>query len=725
MKICGSLYLFVQILSAQVPAKVDFARDIQPLLKDRCVECHGPSQQMRGLRLDRRRDAVPNRVGANGARIVPGNSAKSLLYRRISGTQAGAQMPPSGPLAAEQINIIKAWIDQGADWPDALSGEKDSKPADSVVVNMATFLRNGDRQNFLRTLEANPNSVNSKATGAWTPLMYAALYGDAAAVRLLIDKGASVNAQNHAGGTALLYSTEDAEKTKALLDHGANPNLRSGEGRTALLIAAGQTGSYPVVKILLERGADPKARDTDGRGTLAAASFARDAALTQLLLDHGAERKPLPVTPFVVGCESCFDLMLKLAEPADLNGALQSALRLGDLTKAKLLLDRGAQASPNLLQLVAVSPGAIPSDMIRSLIQRGAAVHTKTSTGVTLFDLAHRQGNVTLVEALKEAGAHEQGAAPSLPQPKPAQSVRAALNRSIPPLQRSDVAFIERAGCISCHNNSLTAMTVVAARPKRISVNEQIAKDQLRKIAAFLQENEERALENLGLPGGVDTVSYILLGMAAEGYPSDPLTDVWARFLKINQAPDGRWKCFALRPPLESSDFEVTAASIRAVRTYGPKGQRAEYHKSVERGVQWLEKAQPSSTEDFAFKILGLIWGGGNQQIIRKTAQELLALQRADGGWGQVPSLPPDAYATGQALVAMQQSKAISVSSKAYQRGIQYLMNSQLEDGSWYVRSRAPAIQPYFDSDFPHGPDQFISAAATNWASLALLNVVR
>src|SRR4051812_14039226 len=83
-------------LVAQVPAKVDFARDVQPLFREHCLECHGPSQQMRGLRLDRRRDALPNRVGANGARIVPGNSAGSLLYRQVSATQPGKQMPPAG-----------------------------------------------------------------------------------------------------------------------------------------------------------------------------------------------------------------------------------------------------------------------------------------------------------------------------------------------------------------------------------------------------------------------------------------------------------------------------------------------------------------------------------------------------------------------------------------------------------------------------------------------------
>ena len=131
------------------------------------------------------------------------------------------------------------------------------------------------------------------------------------------------------------------------------------------------------------------------------------------------------------------------------------------------------------------------------------------------------------------------------------------------------------------------------------------------------------------------------------------------------------------------------------------------------------------STEDHAFTVLGLVWGQGSKRRIEQAARELLALQRSDGGWGQLPSLTSDAYATGQALVALRESGALALTNPAYQRGIQFLLNSQLGDGSWYVRTRAPAIQPYFDSDFPHGPDQFISAAATNWAAMALTSVVR
>jgi ankyrin repeat protein len=717
--------LSCSVLAAQGPAKVDFARDIQPILRDNCVECHGPSQQMRGLRLDRRRDAMPNRVGANGARIVPGNSAASPVYRRVSGAQSGAQMPPAGPLRPEQITLIKAWIDQGAEWPDALSGDRSDAPADPAVAKMMNALRNGNRQEFSRALQGNPKAVNAQGEGGWTPLMYAALYGDAEAVRTLLEKGANPNAQNVDGGTALMYAIEDAGKTRLLLQHGANPNLRSGEGRTALLIAVGRNGSYPVVKLLLEKGADVKVRLPDGRGALTLAVNARDANLLQLLLDHGVEKRPLPLGASLAGCSACFDLLLKLAEPGDLSAALQGAVRVGDIPVTKQLLDRGARAGANLLQSVALSPATIPADIIRTLISRGANVNAKTSAGLSMLEFAKRQGNATLVEALIEAGVPEETLAPPLLSAKPAGSARAAIERSIPGLQRADVAFLDRAGCVSCHNNSLTAMTIAVARPKGVRVNEQIAKNQLRRIAAFLQANKERALENEGIPGGVDTVSYILLGMAVEKYPGDPITDVWARYLKNNQSPDGRWKCLTLRPPLESSDFEVTAASIKSVRTYGPPSQRADYDKAVERAVQWLEKAQAKTTEDTVFKILGLTWGKGSLEAIRKTAQDLLALQRPDGGWGQVPTLASDAYATGQALVALHEARAIGASSPAYVRGIQYLLNSQLEDGSWYVRTRAAAIQPYFDSEFPHGADQFISASATNWASMALATTVR
>ena len=703
---------------AQSPAKVEYARDIQPIFRDHCIECHGPSQQMRGLRLDRRRDALPNRVGANGARIVPGNSAKSLLYQRVSGRESGAQMPPSGPLRPEQISLIKTWIDQNADWPDALSGDKSNVPPDPAAVQIMTALRDGDRRAFEAAL-VQKDAVNAKGLGGWTPLMYSALYGDGNAVRLLLEKGADPNARNDAGATALMYAAANEEKTRLLLDQKADPNLRSGEGRTALLIAVARPDSYASVKLLLDRGADIKPQLPDGRGVLTLAIGSRDPQLLQLLLDHGAQQKPLPLAASLVNCSACFDLLVKLAEPADFSAALQGAIR-ADLARLNLLLEKGARANPNSLLLVAQSPVAIPEATIRTLVDRGADLNAKTPAGVSVLDFAKRHGNRTLVKVLNETGARDVATEPTPLKPKPAASARAAIERVLPMLQRADVAFLDRAGCVSCHNNSLTAMTVAAARSKGIQVNETIAKNQLRRIAAFLDENAERALENEGVPGGIDTTSYTLLGMAAENYPSDAITDAWGSYVKNTQAPDGRWKCGAIRPPLESSDFEVTAASIRSLRAYRLKSHKADYDKAVERAVRWLENAKPANTEDHAFKILGLMWSGSKSPAIRTTASALLALQNPDGGWSQLPTLPSDAYATGQAIVALREADAIATNNPSYRAGIRYLMNTQLEDGSWYVRTRAIPIQPQFDSDFPHGLDQFISTAASNWAAMAL-----
>ena len=73
--------------------------------------------------------------------------------------------------------------------------------------------------------------------------------------------------------------------------------------------------------------------------------------------------------------------------------------------------------------------------------------------------------------------------------------------------------------------------------------------------------------------------------------------------------------------------------------------------------------------------------------------------------------------------MALKESGAATPSDAAYKRGAQFLMNTQMEDGSWYVRSRTIPFQPYFDAGFPYGPDQFISAAATNWATMALLRL--
>jgi squalene cyclase len=151
---------------------------------------------------------------------------------------------------------------------------------------------------------------------------------------------------------------------------------------------------------------------------------------------------------------------------------------------------------------------------------------------------------------------------------------------------------------------------------------------------------------------------------------------------------------------------------------YAPKVKRAEYEQAIAAAAAWLANAEPHCNEDRAFRLMGMGWAGADQETIRKAAGGIVAEQRADGGWAQIPTRESDAYATGEALVALQQSGAAD--EAAVKRGAQFLRNSQREDGSWYVMRRALPIQPFFESGFPYGHDQFISASATNWATTAL-----
>ena len=101
---------------------VDFAKDIQPILENNCYECHGPEKQKGGLRLDQKATALQG--GETGPLLVAGKSAESLIILALTGTKDGlAQMPKKrDPLPADQIGLLRAWIDQGAAWPEAASG---------------------------------------------------------------------------------------------------------------------------------------------------------------------------------------------------------------------------------------------------------------------------------------------------------------------------------------------------------------------------------------------------------------------------------------------------------------------------------------------------------------------------------------------------------------------------------------------------------------------------
>jgi ankyrin repeat protein/mono/diheme cytochrome c family protein len=742
---CLAVAAGLVVLGAGDPARgaerVDFARDIQPILHENCVECHGPNKQKAGLRLDRKSSATK----AFSRRIVAGNSANSMVYQRLVGVEYGSQMPPTAELEPEKIARIKAWIEQGAEWPDALSVEDDPVPPDPRAVALVDALQRGDRAGFLAAVEKEPALLDARGPEGSTPFMFAALYGDVPYLARLLDLGADPNRQNDVHASALLWVARDLAKTRLLVERGADVNVRSDDRRTPLMVAARRPGGAPIVKYLLDHGAQPNPNSNPAgeSSPLMEALTGGDPKIVELLVARGADAKAVGewglTIAVVTECRKGLDLLAaKITDTNTWSMALGMTAVLGDARATRLMLDRGAD--PNALDpfgrtplMYAVISDRDPVEVVRLLIERGAEVnatnrHTKAGdAGLTVLDLARLNGDTPVVRLLERHGARAGTAAPRTPpMPRRENTVRGAVEDSLPLLQQVDANLTRNAGCTSCHNNSLQSMALGLARRKGLAVDPAVFASQAKAYADELRTVRERLLQGWNIQPVGDMFSdfvlgYDLLGLQARNHPADLNTDAAVMMIRSRQKPSGEWPYPRAdqRPPICLDYVAQTSLAMRALQIYPPRTDEAGYAAAVRRAAGWLAKARSANNDDRAWRVTGLAWAGSEPKALRKAVRELLAQQREDGGWAERSSLPSSAYATGLSLFALH-TAGMSAEDPVYQRGVQYLLRTQLEDGSWYARTRALGFQPYFDAGFPHEHDQWISAAGTSWATIAL-----
>src|SRR6266481_1956380 len=124
--------------SVRAQNKVDFAKQIQPILQQNCIKCHGPEKQKGKLRLDSKEAAMKG--GKDGVAFVAGNADKSELYRRITLPKGNDDIMPNegDPLTKEQTDLIRDWINQGADWPETAVA-KQAEPSNPLAGLPADF----------------------------------------------------------------------------------------------------------------------------------------------------------------------------------------------------------------------------------------------------------------------------------------------------------------------------------------------------------------------------------------------------------------------------------------------------------------------------------------------------------------------------------------------------------------------------------------------------------
>ncbi len=226
------------------------------------------------------------------------------------------------------------------------------------------------------------------------------------------------------------------------------------------------------------------------------------------------------------------------------------------------------------------------------------------------------------------------------------------------------------------------------------------------------------------LPDNPVSAGYGFFGLQAARYPRDAMTDAHLHYLLRSQYPDGSWPSYDRRPPMEDGRLVATAWAAVAVRDFAPVGREREAKESQARSAGWLARQQPASHNESVFQLLGLHWSGEPAGKLGSLVERLARTQRPDGGWAQLPALESDAWATGTALYALHQAGGMKTANAVYQRGVAFLLRTQFEDGSWWVRTRSWPFQPHFNGQFPHGKDQWISQGATAWAAIALLQTL-
>jgi len=609
-----------------------------------------------------------------------------------------------------------------------------------------------DDVGLLRAELQNGADANSRGERDTTLLMYAAAYGSVDAMQALLAAGANINAVNAQKATALIWAANDIEKVRLLLDKGADVNAASVLGRQAIHIAAASDNGGEIVPLLMKRGADPKARDARNNTTLLLAALADNLPLVRMLIDQGidvnAAGKNREWTPLMAaaGLNNLDAVQLLLAKGANPNattaehmdGSVKNGfISLGHMTALMFAAPHGTPAMIKTLLAAGANPKAqdvrgmtplmlaVASErqnpaVVRMLLEAGADPSTKDSDGETAGDWAAKFHRASTMRLLGEHAAGKTQTTHTVPGAANGDA-RKAAERAIAELQATSLTFFENGGCTACHHSDVTAFAVGVANARGIHTDAGAAAALVGQEKRAWGARQDLLLQRIETGGEVEALAYAMLGLSATNYPLDLMTAAMAADLAASQNRDGSWRrpTFA-RVPMQDSDITRTALTAHAIRAYTPPGRRTEFDERVRRSGEWLSTAVALDNEERAMRLLGLQWTGARQEVIRKAAKELMAAQQGDGGWRQNADLATDAYATGISLYALHEAYALMPSDAVYRRGVNFLLATQAGDGSWHVSSRAVKLQPYFQSGFPYDHDQWISATATAWASAAL-----
>jgi ankyrin repeat protein len=437
--------------------------------------------------------------------------------------------------------------------------------------------------------------------GGATPLIEAAKTGDITIVKLLLERGANINAADANGGTALTEAVIHAERetVRLLLDKGASVKVRTGALAYPVLAMAAMRGDVEIARVLLEKGAEVNAADTNGMTPLmwAASNDAGNQELVGLLLAAGADPK----------------MAAKSGETA-----LTAALRRGETPVAAILRKAGAPAGPTLpVQAAAQARGGMTE--IRSAIGHAVAAMAKSSpvsfkrTGCatchhqTLPAMAMVYARKAGVEVEEKSVAQQVSFITAMM--KPAASILAEASDVVPDIEVTGPYMLEALDAAGYKPDMLTAAVVHkvamrqmadgrwvgwAPRPPLESGDIQATAMAIRALTIYGMPGRRaefaariargRAFLERAVPATMEEYTMKLFGLAWAGAAPEDIAKA-ARAVEAMQRPDGGWA----QLPMLVSDAYATGKALVALRE---AAGYASSHAAVERGVRFLRATQ-------------------------------------------------------------------------------------------------------------------------------------